>query len=453
MTRKAEIPQGWEVTTFASAVISEKGRKPGDLGPRNASRSIPYVNIRAFERGVVEEYCDPLDRIVKCAPGDALIVWDGARSGLVGKALEGAVGSTLARLHSDIFETDYLRLFLSTKFGELNTRTKGVGIPHLDPRVIGELLIPVAPLAEQRRIVKAIETRFTRLDAAFGALERARTNLKRYRASILEAACDGRLTSGVAALGQRSSPPSTRGSALPSDWNRSTLEQLNPVGRQCAYGILQPGPDVPGGVPIVRVQDIREGRVDLSNLKRVKRRIAAAYPRTRLKGGEVLISLVGAIGRTAVAPPELAGANTARAVGVIPIRASIEPKWVEFSLRRPSMVARLTSLAHEVARKTLNLEDVRATSVSVPPRETQRSLIDDVDRCFSIADKVDAEVEDGLEGCNRLRDAILSRAFEGRLVPQDPSDEPARVLLERIRAATRTISKPARGAKRLLAAE
>jgi hypothetical protein len=89
--------------------------------------------------------------------------------------------------------------------------------------------------------------------------------------------------------------------------------------------------------------------------------------RTELKGGEVVISLVGAIGRTAVVPESLAGANTARAVGVIPLTPIVSPHWVEIWFRNPSKVADMTGKAHEVARKTLNLEDVRAADVAVPP--------------------------------------------------------------------------------------
>jgi type I restriction enzyme S subunit len=108
---------------------------------------------------------------------------------------------------------------------------------------------------------------------------------------------------------------------------------------------------VDGGTPLVRVGDIGDGLVALQKLKRIAPEIAAQFSRTFLRGGEVLISLVGTIGRTAVAPDALAGANVARAIGVIPVSGSADPRWVEHWFRSPVQRATMESKAHEVARK------------------------------------------------------------------------------------------------------
>jgi type I restriction enzyme, S subunit len=80
----------------------------------------------------------------------------------------------------------------------------------------------------------------------------------------------------------------------------------------------------------------------------------------------LLITLVGAIGRTAVAPAELAGANTARAVGVVPLTKLANSNWVELWFRNPAKQTEMIGKAHEVARKTLNLEDVWSAGVAIP---------------------------------------------------------------------------------------
>jgi type I restriction enzyme S subunit len=182
------------------------------------------------------------------------------------------------------------------------------------------------------------------------------------------------------------------------------------------------------------VGDINNGKVDLRNLKRIARKIDADYQRTRLQGGELLMTLVGAIGRTAIAPDSLAGANTARAVGVIPISDLVNAAWVELWFRSPAKSNEMVGKAHEVARKTLNLEDVRAASVPLPPLVEQAKLVDEVQTQLSLIEQADAELEAQHKAAQSLRQAILAAAFSGKLVPQDPSDEPANVLLERLRA-------------------
>jgi type I restriction enzyme S subunit len=94
------LRRGWAGVPIVDLVEVVKGRKPKYLGPLDSDHTLPYVNIRAFEHGDVAEYCSEREKIVPCNGDDTLIVWDGARAGLVGGGLLGAVGSTLARLRA-----------------------------------------------------------------------------------------------------------------------------------------------------------------------------------------------------------------------------------------------------------------------------------------------------------------------------------------------------------------
>jgi type I restriction enzyme S subunit len=95
--------------------------------------------------------------------------------------------------------------------------------------------------------------------------------------------------------------------------------------------------------------------------------------------------------------------------------------------------SKLESIAPATAQKNINLEVLASLPVILPPRDEQEAIVSEVDRRLSIVYEIEAQAEADLKRAARLRQGILKRAFEGRLVPQDPSDEPAEKLLERIR--------------------
>ena len=350
------------------------------------------------------------------------------------------------RPKADVVDTRYLNHYFSTQTVRRHVELNMVSSAGQNTVSQGTMLgipVPLPPLDEQSCIVAEIDKQFSRLDEAVANLQRVKANLKRYKAAVLKAAVEGRLVETEATLARRegrtyesgeqllqrileerrgqwqkktgykepSQPALADQSDLPEGWAWGCVEQLNPGNRPCAYGVLQPGEDLANGVPFVRVGDINDGMVDFTAMKRIHPDIAAAYPRTYLKGGEVLLTLVGAIGRTAVAPATLAGANVARAVGVLPINESIDPHWVEMWFRNPAKIAEMTGKSHEVARKTLNLEDVRLAAVALPPRTEQTRIVAEVDRRLSLILEVEAEVDANLQRAQALRQATLTKAY------------------------------------------
>ncbi|MGE0307233.1 MAG: hypothetical protein AB7Q27_15910 [Acidimicrobiia bacterium] len=341
----------------------------------------------------------------------------------------------------DFYEHYFREQALNGKFA---AGSRGVGIHHLGAAALSDWQIPVAPTAEQERIVTAIEEAFAKLDAGEAGLRTVRRLLKRMREAVLAAAVTGRLVP--------QDPTDTAATKLlanlgidyrddaglnlsPIGWTSAGLGDLVEPGRKIAYGVLQPGGDVAAGVPLVRVMDLVDGTVAVSQLKRISPAIASKFPRTTLAGGEVLLSVVGTIGRLAVAPRHLRGANVARAVAVLPLRSDVVlPEWIAHALRHEPSRRALERTAHEVARKTLNLEDVRRFPLPVPPIGEQARIVTEVARQFTFLDRCECAVETALTRSTALRRSVLKAAFEGQLVPQVLSDEPASVLLEQIRA-------------------
>lgn len=343
-----------------------------------------------------------------------------------------------------------------------------------------KLPFPLAPIAEQRRIVAQLDAAMQQLEASQARLDKLPKLLKQFRQAVLSAAVSGRLTeawraehpqqeTGADLLAriraerraqweekqlakqkgkqlslndnwkqkyeEPAEPDTSELLELPEGWAYVSVEQLTNGARPSSYGVLVPGPDIEDGIPMIRVGDINDGKVDTTSLKKIAPSIAADFKRTKLEGGELLITLVGTIGRTAIAPPEVAGANTARAVGVIPLVESIDKHWIEFYFRNPDKVIEMVTKSHEVARKTLNLDDVRRTAVVLPPMTEQQEIVRQVNHYFALADALEARFEQAAAMVEQLPQALLAKAFSGQLVLQDPTDEPASALLERLRNA------------------
>lgn len=198
---------------------------------------------------------------------------------------------------------------------------------------------------------------------------------------------------------------------LPTGWSFASLESCSQKG-SITYGIVQPGSPTNGGVPIIRVNNFRDTRIDVSDVMRVTPDIAAKYERTRLKGGEVLLTVVGTVGQVAVAPSAVAGYNVARAVAVIHPLPHVNPEWIALCLRSPFSQHLLGSRANTTVQTTINLKDLRALPIPFPP-EGERLAITKM--IGAIDDRITL-----LRETNTTLEAITQALFKSWFVDFDP---------------------------------
>jgi type I restriction enzyme S subunit len=206
-----------------------------------------------------------------------------------------------------------------------------------------------------------------------------------------------------------------RQSSLAGDWPSSPLGSLVKPGRSISYGIVQPGLATFDGVPIVRVGDVRNGRIATSKPLRVHPMVEAQYGRTRLVGGELLLTLVGTVGESAVVPVQMSGWNVARAVAVIPIRDDVGAQWVRLSLTSPSARHALESHLNTTVQATLNLRDVAKLPISMPPPVIRAAITETI-----------AAFDDGIELHRRMIETLAligQTVFKAWFVDFDPVRE------------------------------
>lgn len=191
---KNDLPPNWLEIPLKEIITIQKGKKPQNLGDKDSNRTIPYINIAAFETGYIAQYAPSDQNIPLCKKTDTLLVWDGARAGLSGTGAEGYIGSTIARIESDFTYPKYLYTFISSQYSYINSRAKGTGIPHVDPVVLGDIVFPLPPLNEQERIIEKVDGLFSELDNGIEELETAQKKLELYRQSLLKSAVEGELS-------------------------------------------------------------------------------------------------------------------------------------------------------------------------------------------------------------------------------------------------------------------
>lgn len=144
------------------------------------------------------------------------------------------------------------------------------------------------------------------------------------------------------------------------------LDELIEYGRNIAYGIVQPGKPVDHGIPMIRVNNFDNGRIELSNIIQVSPEIEEKYSRTRLQGNEILLTLVGSVGQTALVDENMKNYNVARAVAVIPIKSGINRNWVKYYLDSNVPKQYFKEELNTTVQATLNLKSVKKTPIWIP---------------------------------------------------------------------------------------
>lgn len=362
---------------------------------------------------------------------------------------------------------------------------EGTTVHSIETAALHRFEIPIAPTKEQRRIVRKLDELLSDLDAGVAALERARINLKRYRAAVLKAAVEGRLTEKWRAAHQKVEPASKllerilserrkkweeaqlkkhadKGKAPPKGWKEKYVEpaaldasSLPPLPKNwvwvraeqvCEFitkGTTPPASQLfpaKGDVPFIKVYNLTSrGTLDFSiNATYVSRQTHSGFlARSCVFPGDVLMNIVGPpLGKVSIVPDEFLEWNINQAIAIFrPVRG-LDRKYLASCLLTGSVLDWAVSRGKATAGQiNLTLEICRDLPLPLAPSAEQGVIAQEVSRHMSIVEAQEemfSRVE--LRGAH-LRQSILKRAFEGRLVPQVPSDEPASELLTRIRAA------------------
>ena len=430
----SELPDGWVWTTLGE-IIEPSKEKVNPL----VIEEVPYISLEHIEKDTGKllghgRSSDVRSSKTKFNGGDLLY---GKLRPYLNKVyisdFEGVCSTDLLvfpnnELLSNAF---FLYRFLCRDFvNYASHNVSGVNLPRVNFQTLSRFKIPLPPLSEQHRIVAKIEELFTKLDAGINELHKAQSQLKRYRQSVLKAAFEGKLTEAWRAEHQDEIEPAILiASDLPAGWMWTTIEEVVQIidyrGRTPPYSSE--------GIPHLRSANVRNGNIIWNNLKYVTEETYNKYMTRGLpKRGDLLFTTEAPLGEVAFAPDKKFSLAQ-RIMLLRPFEDSIKPEFLLYQIQTASFQEKLRISETGSVVKGISSRNFKPFPIIIPPLPEQQAIVSEVESRLSVADEVEKTVMAELKRAEQLRQSILKKAFSGQLVPQDPSDEPASLLLERIK--------------------
>jgi len=383
---------------------------------------------------------------------------------------------------------EYLYYYLKAAKHVAEERATGTTFKEISGSAFAKLPVPVAPTNEQRRIVAKIEELFSELDKGVESLTTARAQLKAYRQLTLRRAFEGYLTADWRNQKQKEET----GSALRDrilrhrreEWEQAESMRLSQAGARpkndtwkkrypepdcfdeeglpelptawCWAGLdeivsgkprsMQSGPFGSNllhsefqatGVLVLGIDNVRDGTFSMGSENRISQKKYQELEKYRARPGDLLITVMASLGRTCVVPRDLEPAIITKHVYRVTMEDElVVPEFFNLLLQGPTTSrARMFENAQGQTRPGLNGGILKALPIPLCSRAEQTEIISRLSSMLSQVDQALTTIDEQLAKTTALRQSILKRAFSGQLVPQDADDEPASVLLERIRAS------------------
>ncbi len=470
-----ELPDNWEWCRLGEIITLEYGK-----GLRKDKRD-PEGRIPVYgSNGIIGHHSVPL------VTEPCLVI---GRKGSVGRVhLSGTacwpIDTTYYTVSPSEINLSFLYHLLETF--RLDSLDKSTTIPGINRNDAYSVRVPVAPFPEQRRIMAKIEELFTRLDAGVESLKIAKGQLEAYRQSVLKAAFDGRFTARwreesrgeieppgkilerilaeqrliwadrqrekYAARGKSppkgwrerykepAAPDTSDLGDLPEGWTWASVEQLaSPAPRSIQSGPfgsnLRHSEFQDTGILAIGIDNVVEGTFSYGKRHRISPEKFKELEKYAARPLDVLITVMATVGRCCVVPETIEPAIITKHVYRITAKQDIVlPHFLMLALGGATVVReQIRRQVRGQTRPGINGRILKNLVTPLPPLIEQGLIVAEVERRLSLIQASEKIIEANLKRAEGLRQSILKEAFSGNLVPQDPRDEPANVLLERIK--------------------
>lgn len=431
ITKKFTLPDCWKVSSLSEIAESIQygftdSAKENKVGPK-------FLRITDIQNGNVDwnsvPYCEIKDKDIRkylLTPGDILFARTGATTGksfLIKNCPEAVFASYLIRIRlSKVVKPEFCYYYFQSSmyWSQIMIEKKGSAQPGVNATILSELKIPVPPIEEQTIIVSKIEELFSRLDAGVEGLKRAQTGLKRYRASVLKAAFEGRLlpqnpndTPAQILLSSIGKEPLVKEdlTTLPTNWVWTTLGSITHPERNRVH---------PSDYPNSKYIGMAD--VESMTMKLLSTRLASEMKSTAesFKAGDVLYGSLRPYLNKVICP-HFDGLCSTEFI-VFPKTSHLNNDYLRIFLNTSEFVAYSTSL-NTGDRPRVKFEQFKNYPFPLPPIDEQERIVNTLEKHISIIQIVEDKISENLIRTQTIKQAILNRAFEGKLI-QKSKDQP-----------------------------
>jgi type I restriction enzyme S subunit len=444
------------------------GNTPSKKNPYNYGKFIPFVKPPELSDSSITDAADSLSeegaKNARIAPQNSILV------SCIGNLGKTGINKIPVAFNQQINAVIFPSLIMP-KFGFyycqtsivkewLNTVASATTITIINKSKFENMPFPLAPFNEQARIVARLEELFTRLDAGIEGLRKIKVQLKRYRQTVLKYAFEGKLTEEWHKTHKDQIEPAQQ---LKEEYQKKSWEKFERVFQQDASDMSKLPTDwIWIGLSVVcdKIQDgshfspkiqyrtggsgkylyitaknLKESGMDLSDVTYVDYSYhKSIYRRCNPEKGDVLLIKDGVKTGIAVVNNLEEEFSLLSSVALFkPKKSVINPYYLKYFLNSPVGFSLTTGKMTGTAIKRIILDKIRKSFIPLAPFVEQHKIVEEIERRLSIADETEKATEQSLRQAELLRQIILKAAYEGKLVPQDPSDEPADKLLQRIR--------------------
>ncbi len=441
------IPQTWTLTQLGNLTAQiVGGGTPSKTSAANFNGHIPFMTVKDLKARFVSTTVDHISEealqssATTKVPADTLIVATRMSLGKIARpTMDVAINQDLKALflHGGVNKT-FVEYFWRSKSQAIQSMGTGTTVKGIRLEDIRSLEVPLAPVAEQKRIADKLDTVLTRVDAVNTRLARVAPLLKRFRQSVLAAATSGRLTEDWRAVNQ-----------INSDWLDKPAQALKDYVKLDMGFAFKSADFLNEGLRLLRGDNIEPGGLRWRDAKHIDEDAVRDLGHLMLKVGDLVLAMdrpiISAGLKLARVSEQDVPCVLVQRVCKFNCTPSLSKDFLFLVLQGTAFINHLGAVQNGSGVPHISGAQILSFKLQLPSADEQTEIVRRVETLFAFADRLEARLAQAQTAATRLTPALLAKAFRGELVPQDPNDEPVAELLRRLQAERASAPKASAG--------